>query len=325
MALNLGYKFETSWESLSTSVGLGYMYTELDLGKNIATDEMGNVISEVDSWENCHALGLGFGIEYYAQLSIGFTYKYAKSVLGTRPIQVGSETRDPNSNANLLDYGLHLYVPVLKFYSQPIKGKSTPEQSWLPNLDVSLGYAKTNISDPVTYSYENEPLPLPRIARLGYAISTGLEWFYINSWYEIIKVDYSADATDLLIANDQNKSIQTGFLGDIDIGKNMIKGTGDENVVVHKGYRLQFFETFQILNGKWEGDSFSQIKTSGYVFQLKGLLKFLAATSSDSIIKYLGQHFDLQYIYSKADGGQNHPLTGTEYQSISIIYRGFEW
>jgi hypothetical protein len=58
LALNLGYKFETSWESLSASVGLGYMYTQLDLGNNIVTDETGNVIAEVESWEDCHALGL---------------------------------------------------------------------------------------------------------------------------------------------------------------------------------------------------------------------------------------------------------------------------
>ncbi len=322
LALNLGYQFEDVLYDATLSIGIGYMYTKLDLGENVFTDENGNVLGVTDSWENSHSLGAGFGFEYYATLSAGVTFKSARSELGPGSIQVGNETHNPNSTANMLDYGFHLFIPVLKFYSDPLKEKPNSDQLWSPNLDFSVGYSKLNIGDPVSYGYSQESRNLPRTARLGYAVSAGLEWNFSGIWYEVFTAEYSLDALDLLIVYDPDPRIQTGMLGDIDISRNVIKGVADENVDVHKGYRFQFFETFQIFGGGWDGAGWNNPKTSGYAFNLKGLFKLMASDSQDSFLQYLGKHFDFQYVYSETDsGGRSSPDRNGVPQYLNYLSR----
>ena len=318
MAVNLGYEFKNIWRTLTLRAGLGYMYTKLDLGSSVVTDEQGNIIGRYESWENYNALCAGLGIEYYIQLSFGLALKHAKSELGLPEIQVGAETRSTGSESDMIDYGFHIFVPILRFYTDPIKNSANPQQAWLPEFDFSLGYTKANIGDPVPYYLTNLPLPLPRTARLGYAVSIGLDWYYNSQWFKIFSADYSVDALDLLIDKEHSNRIQSGLLGDIHIGNNLLKGNADQNVDVHKDYRFRFFETFQILSGSWDGENWNKPVTSGFAFTLKGLFKYLASVSDNQIIQYIGRHFDLQYVYSKVDVEGENPWDGTEYQSLTI-------
>jgi len=65
---------------------------------------------------------------------------------------------------------------------------------------------------------------------------------------------------------------------------------------------------------------FYPAKTSGSAFILKGIFKLISSSSSNNVVTYIGKHFDLQYTYSEIDAGDDHPITGTEFQSISLIY-----
>jgi len=217
-------------------------------------------------------------------------------------------------------------VPLLKFYRDPILQQQTPDQHWLPNANASIGYAKKNIGDAVVdfYSYIDNPLPLPKTARLGYSVSAGLDWYYNSMWFGLFIAEYSVDAVDLLVNETEIPGIQSGLLGDISISKHLIDGNGDEKVDVHRGYRLRFLDTFQLLGGSWDNKYWStKATTSGYVLTLKGLFRILASGSDNSFIQYLGKHFDVQYAYSRIDVANDHPLNGTEYVSLSVIYRNF--
>jgi hypothetical protein len=319
-AVHAGYKFSDIFNEMSLGVGIGYLNSKLDLGENVFTDENGNVLGTADSKESFYAIGIGINLEYYAQLSFGVNYKNAESELGIAVFQVGQEAKSSNPNVTALDWGLLLYVPVLKFYTDEFKLASAPEQIWSPILDVSLGYAKTNIGDPVDYYFDGRSLPLPRSARLGYAVSAGIEWYYKKLWFEFFTFDYSVDAVDLLIQNDPAMSIQNGLLGDISFSNNLLRGNADENVTVHKGYRIGLFETVYILGGKWDGDPWGGAETAGYAISLRGLFKVLGSGSDSPILSYLGNHFDIQYTYSDADAGDYSPVTGTEFRSIAILY-----
>ena len=144
---------------------------------------------------------------------------------------------------------------------------------------------------------------------------------YINHiWMKLLNIDWTVDAVDLLVLDDGSGDYQSGFLGDIDIYKNLIQAKSDDQVDVHQGYRLQLFETIEILSGKWDGEGWQNPKTSGYGLCTKGLFKLVLSLSNDKALNWIADHIDIRYVNSKIDSGSDHPLSGTTYQGLSLIY-----
>ncbi len=323
LAVNLGYHFKDIYKALPFSVGVGYMNVKLNLGQNVATDESGNELGTFNSYERYHALGIGIGFNYYIQLSMGFTYKSIESNLSSKNLQVGSEVSTGRLVTHAIDYGVLLVVPVLKYFTDTFCDQSDQKSLFLPFFDFSIGYAKTNIGDRVLYIDLAEPDPLPRMANFGYALSAGFRSKIKHQWITVLALDWSVDARDMLIQKNENRDYQTGFLGDIGLGKNVLSANSDENVDVYKGYRLKFFEVLQVTNGEWDGAGWSNPKTSGYALRLKGVFKLLYAYSDDKLLKYIANHFDFQYAHSEIKSGRGHPLSGTVYSSFRLAISGF--
>jgi len=168
-------------------------------------------------------------------------------------------------------------------------------------VDFTLGYSLTNVGAKVSYIDPGQADPIPRTARLGYTFNFALE--LSNNWTRKLNVvDYSftVEAQDLLIKQDTvNFSPQyQNLFGDISIGKNLIELHGDQNVIVHRGHILRLFETLIIVSGRFNGSGYDNRKTNGIGFSSEGLFKLLNASTDNTIVNYLTNHFVVEYYNS---------------------------
>lgn len=136
LALNLGYNFKDRSPIIPLSVGLGYMKGEINYGRNTLTDDQGNIIAVFDSKESYNAYGIGVGMEYFVNLSLGLTYKTINSQLV--PIQVGTWPIGGEAKTDAIDYGALLTVPVLKPFEKSFLKEPESKFSIVPYFDVSL-------------------------------------------------------------------------------------------------------------------------------------------------------------------------------------------
>ena len=125
-----------------------------------------------------------------------------------------------------------------------------------------------------------------------------MDFLFDESPINVIKFDFSVDAEDILIERDWYGFEYQSGIGDIDIGKNIIRIEGDDKVVSRSGYRIYLMETLAITNGKYSGKRFDLSTTSGIEIRSTGLLKMLRKFSSSKVVNFMANHFDLRYYTS---------------------------
>lgn len=189
-----------------------------------------------------------------------------------------------------------------------------------PYLNFSLGYAKLNVGDEVTYADPAQADPLARIARLGYAFSAGIDMKLNNSKIKALGYDFTVDADDYLFeTNSSGTNSYQGFLGDIKIGKNLFELKSDDNVVVHKGHNISLFETVSFQIGRFDGRYYYTDKSSGFGIETKGLFTILKPLTSNSILNLIADHLNVKYYNAKLFA--DSPIE-TKFEGINIIWYG---
>lgn len=330
-AIAFGYTFNPNFP---VHVGLSYTYLKLDLGENAWQDDMGNLLGTFNSVESSNALSVGAGIDYYAQINFGLTYKYIKSELVPSYIHVGSEVRTANATVSAFDLGLLMNYPVLNLFE--LNNVNKFFRYFTPFLDLSIGYTLQNFGNEITYLQEDQADPLPRQSKLGYGISLGFNHEFEGNRINIIKINFSSEARDLLIVRKTNiisDSVATGsnfeyenFMGDINIMDNIILGKADENVANYNGWRIKIFDTFQYSKGYinyYKKRGYSGVKsTSGFLISSLGPLKWISSNSTNDNLKYFSNHFSLEYAWSKYEADNSY-IDDTEFQGIQINMFGY--
>jgi len=313
-----GYKLNTD---IPISLGFSFMYEKLDLGENVWTDATGNELGVFNSFETFHALSAGIGLDYGLRYNFGLTVKYINSELVPMNIvRVGSEYRDGPVKTGAMDIGFQIVWPVISTINS-LSEKFTSD--YKPFLNVSTGYSINNIGDEITYMSKAKSDPLPREARLGYGISLGLETELFEDNFNLIKIDISSEARDILVERNPDNFNYQGILGDIDFIENVISGLCDEKVYVYQGWRVKFLDTFQYSKGRFKGPGYFEIqKTSGISVSLSGIFKLLNHNNKIQGFEFLAKHVDFQYSHSKYSV-KNSPLDETEFKGIQISLFGF--
>jgi len=321
IAFNLGYNFK-KLTGIPLSVGFGFANPQLNFGEFIRTTEGDPTpIGTFEAKDYYDAYSLGAGIDYYVQFNAGITYKSVTSILSDQP--VGEETGSGKAEVSVIDYGLLLNVPVIRLIDDNLTLDLFENVPLIPFFNLSFGLSRTNIGDEVYYNDPAQSDPLPRSARLGYGISTGMDLQFAETNLNVFDLAFTVDAWDILIERDSTG--KTGYqsgLGDIDFGKHVIQIKGDDKVVSHAGLQISLLETLVIRNGHFNGRDFQERKTNGIEIRAKGLLKLLNKFSDDKTIKFIADHFDVRYyntIYF-ADHFLETKITG-----IALVINGFEF
>ena len=285
VALNLGYNFN-KLVGIPLSIGFGFANPELNY----------TVFERPVGRDYYNAYSLGIGIDYFIQFNAGITYKDITSIILGPPI--AGSVDNYKAEANTIDFGFLLNIPVIKLIDDNLFINIIDDIPIKPSFNFSTGYSQSNIGDEVYYIDEAQSDPLPRTARLGYGISLGLDFLFDESPLNVFKFDFSVDAEDILIERDMYDFEYQSGIGDIDIGKNIIRIEGDDKVVSRSGYRIYLMETLAITNGKFSGRGFELSTTSGFEIRSTGLLKMLGKYSSSNTIEFIANHFDVRYYTS---------------------------
>lgn len=285
LAFNAGYNFK-DLIGFPLSFGFGYSNPELNFGNFNRNDENGNKIGEFEAKDYYNAYSFGLGMDYYVQLSIGYTIKNVKSVLSN---EFSAET-------TVNDFGILLNVPVIKLINKnlllPIDGKLNGK----PTFDFSLGYSKSNIGDEIYYVDPVQSDPLPRTDRTGYGLSAGFDLISDNFSINAFNLSFTVEAEDLLVSRDSTGN--SGYeptLSDLQFWKNIIKIEGTQKIVSRAGTKLEFVESVALYFGHFSGRGFYSEITNGYELRAKGLFKLSALWAKNSITDFLRDHIDIIY------------------------------
>lgn len=294
-AVNLGYQLRGRGNDRGNggiSVGVGYINSDLNLGETVFTDSDGNVIQRAVHNEDYYSISLGVGFEYFLIFHLGIGYKWIKSSPGI--IQI-SETQLAAAIDHLgaWDYGIMITAPLHRF----IFGRGE-DRKLKPLLDFTIGYSKTNIADEVKYHDQIPGLPLPRTARLGYSVRGGMGITYNRKPYQAFEAFFSVEANDILVDLQDNSFSYQGFLGDINISKNILKAQGDEKVVSRVGYGIELFETIFLGAGFYEGAGFAKTNTFGFGVRTKGIFRLFRKKYTKNAFSFILDTMDFQYYTS---------------------------
>jgi hypothetical protein len=327
-ALNLGYNFKKLID-FPLTVGFGFARPEINFGEFVFTDEGGpDAQGTFESKDYYLAFSLGAGIDYGVQFYGGITYKNITSILGPSNIGVGTEQGSAEANAGAFDFGFLLNVPVIKLIDDEADLDLFKNVPSIPFFNFSIGYSQLNIGDEIYYIDPAQADPLPRTARLGYGLSTGIDLKVQEMTLRAIELGFTVDAEDLLISgryDDTTGASANGyqsFLGDIDIGRNIIQMKGDENVISRSGFKFDLVETLTITWGKYSGRSYDNLKTNGIAIRSKGLLKLLDKFTNDPTMSYIAKHFDIRYYNSTYN--VDH-WSERNFEGIALVINGYQF
>lgn len=299
-AFNVGYNFK-NLIGIPMSAGIGYANPEIDFNFNNPNNNQN--IEERDKYET-YSLGVGF--DYLIQFYAGITYKNIDSKVSDYSSSL-SPLPFYEANAKTIDYGFLINVPVLKLINNEIFFMAMNKYTIKPFFNISLGYSQSNIGDEIYYIDPDQKDPLPRIARLGYGISTGIDTKCNENLFRVFGFDFTVDAEDLLLnfkkiyGPDYYIKVLDGyqsFIGDINIGRNILQVKGDENVIVHAGVQFNFLESLILKYGQMKGRSDNNRSTNGFEIRSAGLLRFIGELSGNSAFKFISSHFDIRYYNS---------------------------
>jgi hypothetical protein len=252
-------------------------------------------------------LGLDIGV----QLSVGYTIKEVTSILSDQP--TGEEQGTGMAETTVNDFGILLNVPVLKLIDDKMQIQLNENLNALPNFNFSLGYAKSNIGDSISYIDPAQAVPLPRVERIGYGISTGFDLVTDDFSINAFNLSFTVEAEDLLVLRSSPDQTNWEYQDDLDFWKNIVQIEGDEKIVSRTGTKLEFAETFTYNFGHFSGRGYPDPrKTNGYEVRFKGFLKVAAFWAKHPVTDFLRDHFDIRYYNTNyfADHDLETKMTG---------------
>lgn len=291
LAFNAGFNFK-SLTGIPLSLGFGYSNVKFKLGEFVITgpnnpEPLGTYKPEY----SYHAYSFGLGLDFGAQLSIGYSIKDINSFLAdTSPHPDSGEVRAKNK---VNDFGILINVPVIKLINDKVQISFNEEIKAYPTFNISFGYSKSNIGDSVQFSGIPQSSPLPRVERIGYGISTGFDLTINDFRFNAFNLSFTSAAEDFLVSGYSNS---WEYQDDLDFWDNVILIKGSNRVISRTGTKLDFAETFSFAFGHFSGLGYSDPqKTNGYEIRAKGLLKLFALLAQNPITDFIRDYLDIRY------------------------------
>ncbi len=327
LGFNLGYNFTEL--GLPISVGFGYMHDKMDYGTFNRTSSNGpNIIGQFNSYDSYNVYSLGIGIDYFLLFNFGMSIKPFDSNLNSLPTE--NEIGLGKAEGTAYDYGAMIIAPISKLFFDDIKYKFYETAFIKPKVNFTMGYSVSNIGDEICYIGASQKDPLPRTSRLGYTFDFGFDTQINNTEINLFSYSFTAEVEDILIKQKTEPGELGGefdgyqsFLGDIDFFDNLLMLNSSDRVTVHKGHTFNFFETFTVTSGSFQGRGYhTGVGTSGIGLSSEGISKLFGNTIENSTIKYLTKHIVIEYFDISIF--QNYNGFETDMQGISLHIKNFE-
>jgi hypothetical protein len=261
-------------------------------------------------------MNFSMAYDFGVKLGFGFNVKFINSELTT----VLGPDQSAIGKATAFDLGLMALIPVLN--------EAEIAQDMSLNLNFGIGASLKNFGDPV--EYRNESDPLPRSSVIGYSINSSIKWLIFDRVFDAIKLEWTAEADDFLIARDSLGYDYEYIYSDLQPINDIILLDASGDIDVRYGLSVSVMDFLQLyvggLSNSFEDDTEN---THGYAIHLNGLLKALDKSMESSFWSFLTAHFDLYYYNSTHEvsyGGSDHLPAGSfdrTYSGLALKVFGY--
>jgi hypothetical protein len=301
------------------SLGLGYSRVFYDFGDFLSAPSTSESIARFNPYEKSDCFSIGLGLDHLIRLGVGLNFKWIESNLTTTsgPEVIGKVTA--------IDFGAVLTVPITRIASASMVRPLELFPKVVPLLDVTIGYARSNVGDEIRYFDTGPADPLPRKATLGLSIEMGVVSKALSSDWKVLSLVWARQVEDVLVKRYPDEHFEyQGWFGDIKPFDNLILGKWGGNVVLRKGWQFEVGEILSVRGGSFTGTGSLSYGTSGYSIRLSGFLKLIEAMNRAAVsgtwLRFVGDHFDLQY-HSSSYGGPPSTASGTSFMGLNLVVR----
>lgn len=311
----VGYNFSKKYK-IPLSIGIGIQRMQFDFGY---ID-----YEKLFDYANIYSIGLGW--DWLIDIYAGFSLKNSRSKVGYYIDSNYINHKVIDKNFKFSDFGLMVDIPFDELIFSDSKLNLGNNSSLVPNTYLSLGYSYLNVGDEIWYVDPIQADPGPRMAKMGYTLTVGLDLVVNKKKISFVNYSFSAEADDILSKKIYNQSGESSIeydnmFGKIQPIKNLISLKADNSILVHKGHIFNFFDSIYLLFGSMHGRGYYQIKTNGMGFSTKGVGVLLNALIKEKTFNYLFNHFTISYFksYPFADDWRQTATDGI-YFNINKIY-----
>jgi hypothetical protein len=157
---------------------------------------------------------------------------------------------------------------------------------------------------------------------IGYSLELGLELNKAKERWTLIKITCGHDAEDLLVVPDGTAGWKyISGLADIKLGDNLLLGKSNSAIVQRTGWQVNLFDLFAYRVGRWDGEGFRIIGTSGFSINMNPLFRYLKTKVESDLMAFLAEHVNIAYSRSAYSGADQHPLDGTLFNGIVVSFK----
>lgn len=280
-----GYNFGRDSSNIPLSIGIGMINQRMNLGMP-KLDTSYHLFSNIP-FEKVDGITVGACLDAGIRIAIGFTYKTITSDYYSWLMKDSARTVYKTDAA---DIGVIAVIPV--FESLELAG------NFRMKADASIGAAFTNIGGKINYQSKGEPLP--RTAILAYALTADFGYKSRDFYYNLLKAEWTMEYEDYLVRMANNGIEYESIFSDINVIQNLILLKNPNREVVKYGAKFTLFNSLLLMIGNYNstGPAGNDIFTIGYGIKLFGLLDYLAAATKNSLVSFIGRHFDLGFFYT---------------------------
>ncbi len=275
-------------DKFNASLSLAYSRQKITYGEVTATEPSGEFLGINYPYEEASFYTIGLGVDFFAQLGIGYTIKNVKSELGPSPFGGGGIAK-----ATAHDFGIIANLPFGEIF--PLEITIGKHKSHKINFDFtpSYAYVKANSGDDITYFAGAETNPIAEIKRTGYSIYSG------------INLDQSS-LFSYRVVNETEEDLVTADAEDID----------------KEGREIGILGILYYRWGQYSDDFGNiDIKTSGYAINLKNIIKWFDTIGpgySNKIERYITDRFDFIFEYASYDNEEDEVYSNMAFFKINF-------
>lgn len=298
------------------SVGVGYSRTFLNLGDFIVTTEHSpDPIATFRGYEEVDNYSLGFSIDVGPIIGFGTTVKRIQSHLS--PIGTGNVVTSGTADVTGVDLGIVTKFPLARYF---VNDNEVLPQGLQPRFDLTLSYAINNLGGDVTYGAPLQKDPMPRTARVGWSVETGITINTAAVPFDFVQLTLAREADDVLVKRNSSSWEYKGLLGDIDLFKGLVESRQHRYVDVHRGFSISMLETITYRQGSFDGYGELVYKTNGITYSTRGLFTLIGSflQSESTLLKYFLRHFEVRISQSEYSG--HEIVGGTKFKSVLFSF-----
>jgi hypothetical protein len=172
--------------------------------------------------------------------------------------------------------------------------------------------------------------PLPRTAREGFGINTGIQYVREGVALHLLSLELLREAEHSLVRRDEQGRLgYAGFLGDINLWDNVVKGQTSSTIVVRTGWEISLAECFAIRFGQYRvgpSEDVSFENSNGFSFKLQGAMKvarlIFSQIGQNRTTNFVLNHLDIEYVVGSFKDKEGTLFGGTKFRALQISVKG---